>query len=287
MTFRQLAAAATGRLEAAGLNHDEAVRSAIVLARFALGWTSADWVARSRDTAGDDFWSRFDRLVERRATHEPVAYITGEKEFYGRPFRVTRDVLIPRPETELVVDLALALPDAPARIVDVGTGSGCLAVTLALECPSSLVRATDVSTTALVVARDNATRLGVLDRIDVRHGAVFAGSDREDADRSLDLIVANPPYIDPADRPSLPRDVSDHEPAVALFAEEGGLAVIRAIVARAPAALSAGGWLLMEIGQGQAPAVRTLVDQTSGLTFIEIRQDLRGIPRVLVARADL
>ena len=117
-----------------------------------------------------------------------------------------------------------------------------------------------------------------LDRIDFRHGAVFAGSDQEDAGRTLDLIVANPPYIDPADRPSLPRDVADHEPAVALFAEEGGLAVIRAIVARAPAALSAGGWLLMEIGQGQAPAVRTLVDQTSGLTFIEIRQDLAGHP---------
>jgi release factor glutamine methyltransferase len=282
VTFRAVASAAVSRLEAAGLGHGEAAQSAVVLARFVLGWSGADWVARSRDAAGEAFLAGFDRLIERRAGHEPVAYITGEREFYGRPFLVTRDVLIPRPETELIVDLALNLMAAPSRIVDVGTGSGCLAISLALEFPSARVVATDVSSPALAVARANATRLGASDRIDFRHGAFFA---REERDQPCDLVVANPPYIDAADRPSLPRDVSEQEPAVALFAEDRGLSVIRGVIEGAPAALAPGGALLMEIGAGQAAEVRRMVEHTREWSFIEIRPDLQGIPRVLVARA--
>ena len=284
MTLRQRVTEAAGRLESAGLAREDAAQSVAMLARFVLGWTDADWVARSREPAGEDFPARFDPLVERRATHEPVAYITRQREFYGRPFIVTPDVLIPRPETELVVDAALARPAAPARIIDVGTGSGCLAITLALEFPSARVTATDISGPALSVARANAARLGAIGRIEFRQ-ADLLGDGPHPRSPAFDLIVANPPYIDPADRPSLPRDVADHEPAVALFAEQRGLAVIRALIGRAPGALAPGGTLLMEIGMGQATAVRDLVERTPGLTFIEIRPDLQGIPRVLVARA--
>jgi len=288
VTVRDRVNAAARRLVAAGLARDEAARSASLLARFVLGWSGADWVTQSRDEASADFPERFDPLVERRARHEPVAYIIGEREFYGRPFRVTPDVLIPRPETELIIDLALSMPAAPSRLIDVGTGSGCLAITLALEFPSAHVVATDISAQALAVARANAARLGVEDRIEFRHGAVLARMDMDiDAEpRLFDLLVANPPYIDPADRPSLPSDVAGHEPDVALFAEEQGLAVIRALIDAAPAALAPGGWMLVEIGRGQAEAVEKMVALTPGLTFIDVPQDLQRIPRVLVARSD-
>jgi release factor glutamine methyltransferase len=296
MTFRDRVSAAAARLEAAGVDHDEAVRSAVTLARFALEWTGADWIARSREEEFGDFPGRFDPLIERRVRREPVAYIAGIREFYGRPFLVTPDVLIPRQETELIVDLALAMPKPPAVVIDVGTGSGCLAVTLALELPDVFVVATDISVAALEIARANASRLGAAPRIEFRHGALFAQDDLggrftknvKRPPRSLstfDLIVANPPYIDPADRSSLPPEVANFEPGVALFAEEHGLALIRAVVECAATALAPAGTLLVEIGQGQADAVRAIVEATSGLTFVEVRPDLQGIPRVLVVRS--
>jgi len=153
MTLRRLVADAAARLQSAGLSREEATQSASALARFVLGWSGADWVARSRDTVTGDFAARFAPLIARRARHEPVAYITGEREFYGRVFHVTPDVLVPRPETELIVDLALGISPGPSVIVDVGTGSGCLAITLALERPSARVIATDISAPALAVAR--------------------------------------------------------------------------------------------------------------------------------------
>jgi release factor glutamine methyltransferase len=294
MTLRDRVTAAASQLESAGLTREEAARSAELLARFTLGWSAADWIARSRDRMTGDFADRFARLIDRRGRHEPVAYITGEREFYGRPFRVTSDVLIPRPETELIVDLAVGLPTPPSAVIDVGTGSGCLAITLALEIPSARLIATDISAPALAVARANATRLGAAGRIEFRHpgrrrGLFFSGpaSKKNNPPRrpSYDLIVANPPYIDPADKSSLPPDVADYEPPVALFADGRGLALIRALIEGAPAALVGGGTLLIEIGMGQAAAVCAMVERTSGLTFVEIRPDLQGIPRVLVARS--
>jgi len=286
MTLRDRVAAAAARLESAGLTREEAARSAEVLARAVLGWSAADWIARSRDPAFGDFGDRLDRLIDRRARHEPVAYITGEREFYGRPFHVTSDVLIPRPETELIVDVALQMPTPPAVVIDVGTGSGCLAVTLALEIPSARVIATDISAAALAVARANAIRLGAAVEFQENDlGGHFTKNVKRPPRSFYDLIVANPPYIDPADRSSLPPDVVDYEPAVALFAGEHGLALIRALIESAPAALADEGTLLIEIGMGQAEAVRAMVERTAGLAFVEIRPDLRGIPRVLVARA--
>jgi len=295
MTLADHVSAATGRLRLAGLSHDEAAQSAVVLGRFALGWTAADWLSRSRDNALPEFIARFDPLIDRRADHEPVAYITGEREFYGRPFRVTRDVLIPRPETELVVDEALAAIGSgrsgrtppPLQILDVGTGSGCLAVTLALECPAATVVATDVSRAALDVARENAGRLGAADRIEFRFvdGSTPPSGPSELADARFDLVVTNPPYVPETDRGSLPRNVIDFEPEIALFAGADGLSVIREILPMAARVLVPGGHLVLEIGHGQLSEVQDLIQGTAGLTFHHFRPDLQGLSRVVVAAA--
>ena len=273
-------AAAAARLELAGLPHDEAVQSAGVLARSILGWSTADWIIRRRDAGPIDFSARFLPLIDRRARREPVAYILGEREFYGRPFTVTRAVLIPRPETELVVEEALAYAGQrpTATIVDVGTGSGCIAVTLALEVSGARIVATDVSGPALEVARENARRLRADERIEFRRGEFLAGSTTP-----VDLIVSNPPYVGEGDRARLPPEVADFEPAGALFAGPDGLDAIRALVSVAARALARGGALILEIGQGQADAVRTLIEATGALSVLRIRPDLQSIPRVVVA----
>ena len=283
------AVVANGRqlLEAAGASGEAAGRDAVLLARAVLAWDAASWLARSREATPPQFPDRFLALIQRRARHEPIAYITGTREFYGRAFSVNRDVLIPRPETEGVVEEALRclanhpLPDERRRpvIVDVGTGSGCLAVTLALEYPSAEIFATDTSASALNVARANARHFDVADRIEFRRDAFFAGMSGP-----IDLVVSNPPYVRETDRTSLPPEVASFEPPAALFAGADGLDAIRALLAAAPARLARGGWLVMEIGHGQITHVRELIDGNSGLTFHHVRPDLQGIPRVVVAR---
>jgi release factor glutamine methyltransferase len=282
MTVNDCVNDAAGVLVAAGFASDEARRDASVLARHALGWTLVQWAAGSRETASDKLSVRLMAFAHRRATHEPVAYITGVREFYGRDFAVTPAVLIPRPETEaLVEDVLRALETGTGTtgsptIVDVGTGSGCIAITLALERPTARVIATDVSAAALDVARANARALGAT-------GVVFQQTSLVPADvRSIDVIVSNPPYIPEGDRASLPVDVRDFEPAVALFSRGDGLDVIGRLVAAARTALSPGGWLIMEIGVNQAAVVSDIVRQ-SGLRLEHIRADLQGIPRVVVA----
>ncbi len=282
------AAVARGRriLESAGLAAEDARRDAALLARWVLGWDAATWLLRSRETAPPGFLDRFFPLIERRTRHEPIAYIVGEREFFGRAFLVSRDVLIPRPETEFVIEEALAVLDKaadrafqPPAIVDVGTGSGCLAVTLALERPDARVIATDISEPALVIATRNARRLGAADRVIFLHGAFLA-----QAAGPFDLIVANPPYVSDEDRDCLPIEVERFEPPEALFAGRDGLRAIRALLPLASAALATDGRLIMEIGQGQLAAVHSLIDQTPGLTLDHFRSDLQGIPRVVVAR---
>jgi release factor glutamine methyltransferase len=292
MTPADDVSAATGRLRLAGLSNDEASQSALVLARFALGWSAADWLSRSRDAAAPEFAERFSSLIDRRARHEPVAYITGEREFYGRPFKVTPAVLIPRPETEIVVDEAIAAAgprrtSGSLRILDVGTGSGCLAVTLALECPAAAIVATDVSRAALDVALDNARRLGAGSRIDFRavDGSCGAFAASEPEGSRFDLVVANPPYVRESDRESLPEDVIGFEPAIALFAGTDGLSVIRQLLPMAADALVPGGHLVMEIGHGQLSEVQDLIQGTAGLTFHHFQPDLQGVSRVVVATA--
>ena len=286
MTLSAAAASARDLLVGAGFAPNDAWRDAVVIARSVLGRDEAEWLVRSRDDAPPGFVEGYLRLIERRAAREPVAYITGRREFYGRTFRVTPAVLIPRPETELIVEEALrsvagrASDDAP-RIIDVGTGSGCLAITLALEVPSAEVIATDVSDSALQIAQENAGHLGA-DRVAFMCGFCLAG-----AHGPFDLIVSNPPYVAAGDHSSLPRDVADYEPAAALFGGADGLAVIRHVVTAAATALAPAGWLIMEIGQGQSDRVRQLVTDSTGLALVAVRDDLQGIPRVVVARRNV
>ena len=289
MTIAARVHEAVARLMDAGVPADESRRDAALLARAVLGWDAAAWIARQHETAGDEFPRVFDSWIDRRCRREPVAYIIGEREFYGRPFRVTRAVLIPRPETELLVEEAIAAltalvgdeRSASPLVVDVGTGSGCIAVTIALERPSARVIATEISEAALAVARDNADRLGAAGRVEFRAGSLLAG-----LSAAPDLIVSNPPYVSERDRWSLPAEVRDFEPDLALFAGLDGLDVIRPLVAAVGRVLAPGGRLLIEIGAGQAAAVTRLVAETPGLALSRIRLDLQGIPRIVVARRE-
>lgn len=286
MTLRDCLTAAARALGASGFSAEDSRRDAAVLARWLLGWDAARWLVHQENEASAEFAVRLRALVERRAAHEPVAYIIGVREFYGRPFRVTPAVLIPRPETELAIEEALAMLSAPgqempagAAAVDVGTGSGCLAITLALEHPGLRLVAADTSPAALTIAQENAQAHGVADRITFVHGALIPPQPAP-----VPLIVANPPYVADVDRPSLPRGVIEFEPASALFAGPDGLDVIRELIPAAATALAPGGALVMEIGQGQAPAVKSLIDATLTLAVERVRDDLQGIPRVVVAK---
>jgi release factor glutamine methyltransferase len=268
-------------LERAGFSADAARLDAGVLARALLGWDQARWLADGREAAPAGFAARLEAWVARRARREPVAYIAGRLEFYGRTFLVSPAVLIPRPDTETLVEAALACLDrmaAGALVADVGTGSGCLAVTLAAERPSIRVVATDISAAALDVARENARCLRVSDRIQFREGPLLAG-----AATPVDLIVSNPPYVREVERETLPADVVAFEPHGALFAGADGLDVIRLLADEASRSLSPGGRLAVEIGHDQADAVRALIDATAGLATQAVVTDIESRPRVVVA----
>lgn len=249
-----------------------------VLARHVLGWDRARWLAESRGAPPSGFLPAFSSLVDRRAGGEPVAYITGTREFWGLDFAVTPAVLIPRPETELLVEEALAVIDraGATRVADVGTGSGCVAISIAHERSHVCVVATDISGTALDVARANAARHGVADRIDFRHGPVLDGVG------AVDLIVSNPPYVSRAEARTLMKDVVDFEPHTALFAGGDGLDVIRAILADA-ARRQPVPPVLFEFG-GNEQAVRDAV-HASGLRLAHVARDLAGIPRIAAVEA--
>lgn len=266
-------------LQAAGIPEDEATRDAEWLARHALGLDRASLLVCLRDEWPSTVTREvFDALVARRTSREPMAYIIGEQEFFGRAFEVGPGVLIPRPETELLVEETLRRldPARTCRVLDVGTGSGCLAVTLACERPLAQVSATDVSEGALRIAVRNAARHQAT--VAWHHGTLLA-----DAHGPWDLIVSNPPYIAERDRATLMDEVVRYEPAQALFSGPEGLDVIAGLVASAPEALTIGGTLLMEIGAGQDAAVASLVHRAPSLRLEAIRPDLQGIPRMVVA----
>jgi release factor glutamine methyltransferase len=223
----------------------------------------------------------FNALVMRRRYGEPIQYITGETEFYGLPFRVTPDVLIPRPETEHLVEKVVELVasfHAP-RIVDVGTGSGAIAVSIAHDWPEAEITAIDLSPAALEVARGNAERFGCADCIRFLQGDLLTPV----AGERFEIIVSNPPYVPETDRATLAVEVRDHEPALALFAGLDGLAIYRRLIPQAFAALTPGGFFALEIGFGQSEAVRALL-ASSGFEQIEFTPDLQGILRVVSAR---
>lgn len=278
----------TGAMQAADTNLDawlaDAARrlgdrlEAEILAGHVLGHGRA-WLYAHREHVPESAQVlRLDELLARRLAGEPIAYLLGVREFWGREFRVGPEVLIPRPETELLVEAALALNlPADARVLDVGTGSGCLALTLAAERPVWTVTATDLSADALAVARVNRELLGLAD-VELLHGDLYAPV----TGRPFDLVVSNPPYVADADS-HLERGDVRFEPHLALAAGRNGLAVIRRIVDGAPAVLSPGGRLLLEHGHDQADPVRGLLESGG---FVDVRSlpDLAGIARAVSGR---
>ena len=262
----------------AGLSPDEAAFDAEVLARHALGWDRARLLADGRDPAPPGFDATFEALITRRANREPVSQILGRREFWGLDFDVTRDVLTPRPETELVIEEALAFArEHPCHaLLDVGTGSGCIALSVAHEVPGARVVAVDISDAALAVARGNAQRLGLADRVHFQHADLLAG-----IEGPFDLVLSNPPYMRADEATGLQPEVARFEPHSALFAGDDGLAVIRPLLAEVPRVLAPGGRLILEFGMGQDAAVAAAA-QGTGWTVVRIRHDLQGIPRTAV-----
>ena len=283
MTAADLVSEAAGALAAAGRPEPE--RDAALLLGHVLGVDRAALHARPQRAVDDAAAGRFRALVARRVAREPLQYLTGLQEFWSLPFRVTPAVLIPRPETEGILEtlFALDLPPEPL-LLDLGTGSGCLAVAAARERPRARVVATDVSEAALEVARGNARALGVGERIAFRHGDLFAALTPEEGAVRFDAILSNPPYIGAAELDTLEPEVREHEPREALSPGADGLAVHRRIVAEAPDHLAPGGHLLVEIGMGQGDAVQALYAAQLRLRLTRLRADLAGIPRVAVSR---
>ena len=282
ITIQECVASARQRLRDAGIPGDEADLDARLLAEHVLKWDAARLLTHAAEPEPARFAEQYGEVVTRRAAREPMAYVLGRQEFWGLDFEVSPAVLIPRPETELIVEAALAaFPDSktPLDIADVGAGSGCLAVALAHERPKARVVAIDLSRAALEVARRNAVRHRVAARIELAEGDLLAG-----INRAFDLIVSNPPYVPNRDRATLPPEVRDHEPHGALFAGDDGLSVIRRLVDHAVARLKPAGLLIVEFGFGQADAVKALITQTPGLSLLEVRRDLQGIPRVAISR---
>jgi release factor glutamine methyltransferase len=279
VTLHELVRRARATLQSAGIDSSTAALDAELLARHVLGWDRARWLSDRGTAAASTFASEYAALIERRRQREPIAYIRGVHEFWGREFIVGPGVLVPRPETELLVEAALDHLGGRTGItvVDVGTGTGCIAITLALEHPAARITATDVSPDALRVARENARRLGV-PAIRFLEGSYLAG-----AETPVACIVSNPPYVAERDRATLPPEVQ-REPASALFAGEDGLAAIRGVIRVAEEALDAGGHLLLEIGHHQLPLVRSELAAVPSLGLQSVREDLQGIPRVLVIR---
>ena len=259
----------------------EARREAGSLLSFILGKDRTFLISHSDEQLDGDRLARFRDSVERRASGEPLQYITGVQDFFGREFRVTPDVLIPRPETELLVEAALDVVGANSEplICDVGTGSGCIAVTLLCEIRNARAVAVDKSPAAIEIAKLNAQTQGVESR------TVFALSDcfnaLDSAEYEFDLVVSNPPYVSAAMVEGLQREVRDHEPLMALSPGPDGLIIIRRLLAETPSFLKNNGHLIVEIGFDQGEAVQSMID-AAVWRLLEIRPDLQGIPRTVV-----
>jgi release factor glutamine methyltransferase len=255
-----------------------AQRDAELLLLHVMRLSRAELLAHPEQELTERESNHYQAAISRRAHHEPVQHIIGKQEFYGRDFIVNRLVLIPRPETEHLVEAVLAIRPVPEGIVDIGTGSGILAVTLALELENATVTATDVSAAALAVAQRNAQLLGAAERIRFEASDLFASLGEE----RFDCIVSNPPYV--ATSEVLEPQVREFEPATALYAGEDGLTIYRRLIPEATEHLEPGGHLLLEIGHGQRDALAQMLTQ-NGFEEVRFVDDLQGIPRVAIGRA--
>ncbi|HWG22355.1 MAG TPA: peptide chain release factor N(5)-glutamine methyltransferase [Terracidiphilus sp.] len=264
-----------------GPHPDRARRDAELLLRHLLQQERAALLARWKERLHENEAAEYLAFLERRHAGEPIQYITAEAEFYGLLFRVTRDVLIPRPETEHLVEKVIALCGGMQRprIVDVGTGSGAIAVALAHGLPDAQITATDLSAAALEIARENAAHNRAAERIRFVQGDLL----HPVAGDQFDVVASNPPYVSTADGASLAVEVRDYEPEMALFAGSDGMRVYKRLIPQAVDVLVRGGHIALEIGYGQQQAVGALL-AASGYHNVEFAADLQGIPRVAVAR---
>lgn len=274
-------AAARGRLRAAGLAPAEADLSARLIAEHLLEWDTARLLASGGERPPDEFAERFDALVARRAAREPLHYIVGHREFWGLKLEVSPAVLIPRPETELIVEAVLALaPAAPVfTMIDACTGSGNVAIAVAKERRNTRIVATDISESALAVARRNAARHGVEARVTFVQADLFG-----DVGGPVDVITANPPYVPERSAPGLQPEVGRHEPHVALFGGgDDGLRMVERVIREAPPRLRSGGYLICEFGFGQEVEIESMVNASAELRLLELKRDLQGLARTVVA----
>jgi release factor glutamine methyltransferase len=261
-------------------------RDAQRLLRHALGWDAAALVSRSRELVAATALARFESLVAERSRRVPLQHLVGAVEFWRRDFLVSPAALIPRPETELLVERALrALPAGRAPVVvDVGTGTGCIALSIAAERPDARVHAVDVSGDALALARENARRLGLEGRVAFHEGDLLAPV--ASLAGQADLIASNPPYLDASEMDTLAVEVRDHEPRVALLPPDGNrYSIYRRLLPQACRWLRPDGLLLLEIGLGMEQKLRALC-ASAGLCVVEVLPDLQAIPRVVVARRE-
>jgi release factor glutamine methyltransferase len=273
--------AAVRELEAAGIDH--ARRNAEWLLAAVLDCSRAALYAYPERPMSAADRTRFQDMIARRTRHEPLQYIIGHEEFYGLRMQVTPDVLIPRPETEELVERVLGLIDGrPApRVLDVGTGSGCIALAIQHERPDATVMACDVSAEALAVARRNAQAHGL--DVDLREADLLSDAFAMQLPGTFDVVVSNPPYIPDDEAPTLSSEVRDHEPAQALFTGGDALRFYRALIAHAPALLAEEGWLALELHTDYAEAVGGLFN-ASMWSSVTIHEDLSGRPRMVLAR---
>ncbi len=269
----------TALLQGTKLLEEEAISAprltAEVLLTHALQRERSYLYAHPEEELSEIAWIHYGRYLHERLKGKPTQYITGHQEFYGRDFRVTSDVLIPRPETEHLVEASLTRIQPRDVVVDVGTGSGAVAITLALE-TAAHVFATDISPAAISVARTNAQQLSA--------HVKFIACDLVDAlsDGSINVLVSNPPYVPQTDQPSLQREVRDYEPHVALFGGPSGLEIYKRLIRDAARVLRPHGWLLLELGYNSLDPVRAMLEH--GWTDIDVVPDLARFPRVIAAR---
>ncbi|HEY0544009.1 MAG TPA: peptide chain release factor N(5)-glutamine methyltransferase [Pyrinomonadaceae bacterium] len=281
-TIAQALVEAAQMLRRAGIA--EARRDAGVMLAHLIGRDQPFLIAHAERELGAAEVARYRAAVERRAAGEPLQYITGHQEFFNLDFTVTPDVLIPRPDTELLVETALELADANDErqaVCDVGTGTGCIIISILHERQQMRGVATDISQAALKVAARNAAQHGVASRLSLVATDCFEALSQSGV--KFGLIVSNPPYVTEAAMPHLQREVREHEPRVALTPGGDGLSVIRRLLSESPNFLDAGGHLLMEIGYDQHEAVREMID-AQVWTLLDIHKDIQGIPRTVALR---
>ncbi|HVZ61782.1 MAG TPA: peptide chain release factor N(5)-glutamine methyltransferase [Terriglobales bacterium] len=282
MQASQALSAAVSQLQAAGIGSPQ--RHAELLLMFALGRDRTFLYTHPEYNLSAEESERYQDALEQRSLGTPTQYITGHQEFWGLDLIVNPSVLIPRPETEHAVETVFNLakahiasgPGIP-RLIDVGTGSGCIALALAHELPQAEIHASDISLDALNVARANALRFHMENRLTLHQADLLAGLNLH----NLDFVVSNPPYVGEREASKVQREVRDFEPHVAVFGGQEGMEIYRRLIPQAASALRSGGWLVMEIGYTQQAEVSALLQQWSEVSFVA---DLQGIPRVAIAR---